>query len=239
MQVELDNYNERLFNGKSYRSKLHLARYFWLAKKIKQFGCKTEKILELGCFDGKTIEFIEKPPLEFDGYDANWEGGLDLGKTKWKDFPNYHFNLCDKIGAFKPKENYFDISVCQETMEHLPLADLDRYIERLAKATKSYCFISVPNEKGIVFLVKLIGKKLTQRNRDLERFTLREIFYATVGNVKKVKRRETGHKGFDYTEFMQHVELFFEIVEISGIPFPMLPVSLNFTVGFICKRKSL
>lgn len=66
----LDNYNERLFNGKNFRSNLHLARYTWLKKKIKQYNCPTDTVLELGCFDGKSLEFIEKAPGQYDGYDC-------------------------------------------------------------------------------------------------------------------------------------------------------------------------
>lgn len=83
---------------------------------------------------------------------ANWEGGLDIAKQKWVHFPNYNFILCTKISDFEPKKNHFDISISQETVEHLLIIDLDKYLERLANATKTYCFISVPNEKGIVFL---------------------------------------------------------------------------------------
>jgi 2-polyprenyl-3-methyl-5-hydroxy-6-metoxy-1,4-benzoquinol methylase len=235
----LDNYNERLFNGKTIRSKLHFARYVWLRKKLKQYNCPFDTILELGCFDGKTIEFLEKPPRQYDGYDANWEGGLELGRKKWPQHPDYHFNLCTSISEFQPRENYFDISVCQETLEHLPVADLDKYIERLAKATKSNCFITVPNEKGIVFLAKYITKVITQRKIDREEFTFAEIFYSTMGNLKKVKRNEGGHKAFDYSSLQKSLQEHFEIVETNGIPFGALPLFLNFTVGFVCKKKTV
>lgn len=233
----LDNYNERLFDGKSFRSKLHIARYTWLCKKLKQYKCKADTILELGCFDGKTLEFLEHTPIQYDGYDANWEGGLDIGIEKWKDFSNYHLKLCKNLKDFQPQENYFDISICQETLEHLPLSDLDTYLERLAKATKTYSFISVPNEKGIVFLAKHISKILTQEKNQREEFSFLEAFHATMGNMKKVTRTETMHKGFDYAELKKKLQKHFTIVETNGLPLAALPGSLNFTVGFVCKRK--
>ncbi len=233
----LDNYNERLFDGKSFRSKLHVSRYIWLQKKIKQYNPAAESILELGCFDGKTIDFLAKPPLQYEGYDANWEGGLDLGKKKWKDFPHYHFKLCTKLADFQPAANSFDISVCQETAEHLPIEDMDTYMQRLANATKTYCFISVPNEKGIIFLLKHLTKKLTQEKKEQEDVSLKELFYSTFGNLKKVKRNVKHHKGFDYSELKKDLQKHFDIVESNGLPFTSLPVSLNFTVGFVCKKK--
>ena len=233
----LDNYNERLFEGKSFRSKLHIARYTWLCKKLKQYKCKADTILELGCFDGKTIEFLEHSPIQYDGYDANWEGGLDIGIKKWQGFSNYHLHLCKNLNDFKPQEDCFDISICQETLEHLPLSDLDTYLERLAKATKTYSFISVPNEKGIVFLAKHLIKILTQDKNQREEFSFLEVFHATMGNLKKVSRTETMHKGFDYAELKKKLQKHFIIVETNGLPLNMLPGSLNFTVGFVCKRK--
>jgi Methyltransferase domain len=234
----LDNYNERLFSGKGFRSKLHFARYLWFRNKVKEYKCPADTVLELGCFDGKTIEFLQPPPKQYDGYDANWEGGLDIGIDKWKNYPNYHFKLCTKISDFQPPENYFDVSVCQETIEHLPLADTEKYIAQLAKATKGYCFISVPNEKGIVFLIKHMFKALTQPKGDREDYSFAEIFYSTIGNIKKVERHETGHKGFDYSALKKDLQKYFDVVETNGLPFTALPVSLNFTVGFVCKRKA-
>lgn len=233
----LDNYNERLFEGKSFRSKLHIARYTWLCKKLKQYECKADTILELGCFDGKTLEYLEHTPIQYDGYDANWEGGLDIGINKWKGHNNYHLHLCKNLNDFQPQENCYDISICQETLEHLPLLDLDTYLERLAKATKTYSFISVPNEKGIVFLAKHIMKILTQDKSQREDFSFFEVFHATMGNLKKVRRTETRHKGFDYAELKKKLQKHFIIVETNGLPLDMLPGSLNFTVGFVCKRK--
>ena len=234
----LDNYNERLFKGRNFRSKLHLARYIWLSKKLKKYNYTPDKVLELGCFDGKTLEFLAHPPARYEGYDANWEGGLDIGKEKWKKFPNYHFKLCTDISQFQPEENYFDMCVCQETLEHLPLNDRDKYIEQLAKGTNSYCFISVPNEKGIVFLAKHMFKALTQQKIDREDYSFAEIFYTTIGNIEKVDRHETGHKGFDYAELKKSLQKHFEIIETNGLPFSFLPVALNFTVGFVCNKRA-
>ena len=234
----LDNYNERLFNGKSIRSKLHLSRYIWLQKKIKKYKCRLDSVLELGCFDGKTIEFLEEKPKMFEGYDANWEGGLDTGKKKWQDFPDYVFKLCTKLEDFKPEQNKFDISICQETAEHLPETDLPQYLERMANATKTYCFLSVPNERGIIFLAKHFTKFLTQKKDERENVTAREFYYSAVGNLKQIKRNVKHHKGFDYKQFKKDVEKSFEIVEVNGLPFSFLPPSLNFTVGFVCKKKN-
>ena len=40
------------------------------SKKIKQYNCPTDTVLQLRCFDGKSLEFIEKAPGQYDGYDC-------------------------------------------------------------------------------------------------------------------------------------------------------------------------
>ena len=60
-----------------------------------------------------------------------------------------------------------------------------------------------------------------------------------LGNLKKVKRNEGGHKGFDYSTFEKSLEEHFEIIETNGVPFTVLPLSLNFTVGYVCKKKPM
>ena len=54
-------YNERLFSG-GFRSKLHLARFRWLQSEIAKRKCRIDSVLELGCYDGKLIEFLPKKP---------------------------------------------------------------------------------------------------------------------------------------------------------------------------------
>jgi len=234
----LDNYNERLFNGKSIRSKFHLARYIWLRNKLRQYKCPANSVLELGCFDGKTLEFLDKEPVLYEGYDANWEGGLDIGKEKWESHSGYHFKLCTKTEDFKPGEKAFEISVCQETAEHLPVEDLNYYLEHLARATKTYCFISVPNERGIVFLTKHTLKFLTQKKNERENISFKDAVYSVFGRLEKVKRDVRYHKGFDYKKFQKEITRYFDIVETNGLPFSFLPISLSFTIGFVCKART-
>jgi hypothetical protein len=210
----------------------------WLRDKIAKYNCSTEKVLELGCFDGKTIEFLDRKPLEYEGYDANWEGGLDLGQQIWKDNLGYRFKLCNHIDQFTPVFDYFDISVCQETAEHLPVIDLEEYIKRLADATKSYCFISVPNEKGLMFLLKHLTKVITQEKNEQQDVSFMDIVNSTFGRLNRVERDVRSHKGFDYKELEKILAKYFEVVEVSSIPINWAPIRLSFTVGYVCKKVS-
>jgi hypothetical protein len=55
-------YNERLFS-RGLRSKLHYARFNWFVAQLKKRKCSASSVLELGCFDGKLIDFLPGQPL--------------------------------------------------------------------------------------------------------------------------------------------------------------------------------
>ena len=93
-------YNERLFSP-GIRGRLHAARFEWLAKKLLRLKCEYNTVLELGCFDGKVLDYLPNKPERYLGLDANWEGGLGIAAVKWKDQDNYVFKQCmtpDEMG---------------------------------------------------------------------------------------------------------------------------------------------
>ncbi len=232
-QKEKYGYNERLFSG-GIRSKLHFARFRWFLSEVTRRNCQTDSILELGCFDGKLIDFLPNKPLRYIGFDANWEGGLDLAKAKWADAPNISF-----VQASSPDEMHlsskevFNISVAMETLEHIPPPMVDGYLRKIAQHTKGYFFVTVPNEKGIIFLAKWLTKKIF--SRDAEKYTLSELINATLGRLDLVTRNE--HKGFDYELLIKDLEKNFDIINISGHPFGFLHPSLCFGIGIVAKSK--
>lgn len=231
-----EGYNERLFGSNKLRSKLHFSRYYWLKKTILKYCSDVKSVLELGCFDGKAINFLPTSLEYYRGYDANWENGLEAGRVLWADKKNFQFIFCDKTENFNPETGKFDVSICMETLEHLPTCDLEKYIFQLKKATKQYCIVTVPNEKGIVFIVKYFSKRIIQGYIS-EEYSARDLLNAFLGNISKIKRNEGGHKGFDYLELLKLLEKYFEIIKVEGIPYSRMPKSLNFTIGVILKSR--
>jgi len=233
----VDTYNERLFNGKSFRSKLHFARYHWVNTWIEKWNLSSYNMLELGCYDGKTIDFLDNKPSSYSGYDANWEGGLDLAKNKWKNKPEYTFHTCSAPTDFSPDETMYDISVCLETLEHIPAADLEAYVKQLSLKTKKYCLVSVSNEKGPVLFFKHIFKFITQEKQQVEAYSLKEFLYGSIGKMDKVPRTDCGHKGFDYDALAALLKKYFTILTIEAIPMNGIPHALGFNVGFVLQKK--
>ncbi len=222
-------YNERLFH-KGLRSRWHLARFFWLEKAIKNLNTNPRSIIELGCYDGKTIIFIDPPPYRYVGYDANWEGGIDIARKVWKN-PNYEFFICDRPEQMSTEE-LFDVAVCMETLEHIPPILVDPYIEKLSKIA-NYLIVTIPVEKGPIFLLKHLGKIFLRY--DHESYTLREIIYASLGFMSKVKRNQ--HKGFDYNEIIKIISKYFRVIRTEPHPFSFLPNCFGTGVGIVAKKQ--
>ena len=86
-----NSYNDLLFNGSLLRRFIHLSRFFWIKKTISKYQIKFSNVLELGCGDGKTLEFLPKRNYSYYGLDANWNGGLDNAKEKYLDNKKVNF----------------------------------------------------------------------------------------------------------------------------------------------------
>ena len=221
-------YNERLFSG-GLRASLHYARFRWFQDRLKKLRFKCKSVLEIGCFDGKLIDFLPKT-IDYLGYDANWEGGLNLAREKWKAYPQFSFQFARSADDIKLEDDRrFDIAVAMETLEHMPPEMVEGYLRKIAKHLDGYLFITVPNEIGPVFLFKWLFKKLFFR--DAQPYTFIEFANEIIGRTQFVKRDE--HKGFNYSQFIQEIEELFEIVEISGHPIGFMPPYLNVGVGII------
>jgi len=228
-------YNERLFK-KGWRKYLHESRYLWLYDKMCALNIVSPSILELGCFDAKTINYLPFGFCKYVGYDANWEGGLVAGKERWKNNPAVELIETHHLKDFNPSDEQFDCSIAMETLEHLKLHELESYLKKIASATKQYFFITVPYEKGIPLLLKHLYKSV--RFKVDEPYRLGELYQAVAGDLKKVERVEGGHKGFDHNELIDLLSQYFEIMEVTGLPFTSLPLHMNFSVAILAKARS-
>ena len=225
-------YNERLF-ASGLRKRLHLARFNWLRRKLEKLECPATRVIELGCFDGKVLDFLPSKPDYYVGYDANWEGGVTLARRKWASCPNYHFRICTTPAEMDLGTDRFDIAIAMETLEHVPDEIVRPYLEKLAGVTDRYIFITAPNEKGIVFFLKHIVKLLFG---EVEKHSVPEFVNATLGRMDRIPRGH--HKGFDYARLARSVGEYFDVIEITGQPVSMLPAALNFTVGIVARKKT-
>lgn len=232
---DAEGYNERLFS-RGIRARMHLARFAWLKQVASSYDCgQPQRVVELGCFDGRSIEWLPFKLSLYDGFDANWEGGLDIGRKYYSGKENIHFHQCSTPNEMALHIGRYDISISLETMEHVPSHMVADYLSILAENTSKAAFFSVPNEIGLPFFAKYAAKKLFYRDSKDEPYSFTEFWNEVIGQTDKVHRNE--HKGFDFRQFIQQVENRFVIKKITGIPFYWLPASLSFTIGIVAEPK--
>ena len=135
-------YNERLFENKGPRAFVHNSRFRWLEACIKKYKINTEKVIELGCFDGRVLNYLPELPKVYKGYDANWEKGLDLAREK--SYPKgIEFNFSRVIEDIKIDSNEkFDLAIALETLEHIPPEDVCDYLKLISKPSNNLCSYS-------------------------------------------------------------------------------------------------
>lgn len=235
----MNNYNDRLLNN-PLRRFYHLSRFRWLNRSIEKLKVDYKRVIEIGCADAKTLDYLPKKPDLYLGIDANWENLLELAREKYKNQFNYLF-----IEASNPRDiilpdlicrNKFDLAICMETFEHLDNQTLEDYIDFLKVWVEGYLFISVPVEIGPVFLMKHLTKRIIFKDDvEIKLFKPREVFFCSMMQSHKVKRVVSGHKGFDYRDLIKKLKVHFKVAEIAGIPFNLRPFWLNLTIGVVCK----
>ena len=227
------DYNRRLFS-KGFRRSLHLARFRWLADTIKRHGLVTSRVIELGCFDGRSLQYIYPRPMKYVGYDANWENGLEIARNSFSSFDDYSFIECNIPNQFNHQEEVFTLSISLETLEHIPTELLDEYLKKISKSVDGHFLVTVPNEKGLLFLAKYLAKRLVYGNCD--KYSPREFIAAILGHMQYVERNQ--HKGFDYSQLKEHLLIYFDLVEERGIPLSISPLWLSTQIGFVLKSKN-
>jgi SAM-dependent methyltransferase len=236
MQGGEPGYTERLFGRRGLRSFYHNARFKWLAARLAALGDAPLRIFELGCFDGRVLDQLAPERVaSYVGIDANIENGLDQARAKFAGRPNIGFVEATDAGAMTGlADDSFDVAIALETLEHVPPASLDAYLDEIARVTSGYFFVSVPVEMGPVFLAKYLAKKALYG--DGEKYRFGEVVSATLWRPKGVERGD--HKGFDYRALRRQLSQRFEIVSVKGMPLGWMPAPLSLTVGIVCKTRS-
>ena len=169
------------------------------------------------------------------GFDADWDGGLSEAQAKdWgkKDIVFHFSNDASDLSNYNANE--FNCAASLETLEHIKLDFLDSYLDQLDRITDGYIFFSVPNEKGLVFLFKYLTKILLGA-KGKGKYSIFDIINLTLGRTNAVERAD--HKGFDFDVLKHQLVKKFDLVEIGGGPFSILPPRLNLTITFVLKSK--
>lgn len=227
------SYNQRLF-GSGWRGRFHHARFDWVARRARELGIPCDAVLELGCFDGRLLDHLPFAPRVYKGFDAGWEGGLDAARARFAGRAGRVFARAERAADMRlaPGES-FDLAVSLETLEHVPPGEVEAYLGTIARHLDGHLLVSVPNEIGFVFVVKRLVKRFFAPGRG--EYTWREFFWLALARPERVRRAE--HKGFDYRALVAQVARHFEIVSVSGLPFPGMPARFSPGVAIVARTR--
>jgi len=226
-------YNERLFKG-GVRAWLHIARFRWLREKCIGYQINCDFVIEIGCFDGRSIEYLSGTPKEYYGFDAGWDGGLDLAQVKYADKGWCFLKTTRAEDIYLPADRIASLAISLETLEHIAPELIEKYLNKISSILDGYFLVTVPNEKGIVFLLKYLAKLFFFGGKN--KYRISEVCFATFGLMHLVDRSE--HKGFDWKRMLGQLSQHFDVIEVAGVHFPILPAALNPQIGFVLATKN-
>jgi 2-polyprenyl-3-methyl-5-hydroxy-6-metoxy-1,4-benzoquinol methylase len=154
-------------NYKKHTTKNPLQKFFienfekTLAREVKKL--KVDSILDAGCGEGFTLEFLRKQ-----GIGKIYEG-IDFLKTAIEIGHKVHPKvklLQESIYELPYKNNTFDVVLCTEVLEHLE--DPKKALKELFRVSKKYVLLSVPNEPIFMGSNFLRGKNWSRLGNDIE-----------------------------------------------------------------------
>lgn len=124
---------------------------------------KPSSVLDAGCGEGFTLEKLKTQKIGKSLYGIDFsEAAIKIGKDL-----HPHINLEQgSIYEIPYKPNTFDLTICTEVLEHLEYPR--DALKELARVTKKYSIISVPNEPFFMLANFLRGKNLTHFGNDIE-----------------------------------------------------------------------
>jgi hypothetical protein len=224
----------------------HTRRFEWLKHKLTALGRQNISILELGCNDARSLNYVPVRVQRYLGFDAGWRSGwkhghphgLEAARVRFRNRPMFEFRQSTRHEDLLDVDERFDVAIVLETFEYLDPAQLESYVFLLSEKVKDdgWIFCTMPNEKGLPLLLKVIGSKLSGVRRS--EYTFSQLCNALLGRMDRVPRAPRGRKGFDYAEMARMVSRHFSHVSLEPVEPPSLPVWLSLNVGLVASKQS-
>ena len=144
-----------------YNNNYEKGRLRIINKLIPLANGNTEKALDIGCGQGKLTLYLQKKGFEVTGVDTNVKQ-INAAQSLSKNYANLKFEIGD-ICSLKYPDNFFDICLCLEVIEHLeePEEGLNE-IYRILKLG-GYLLISTPNKLSLEGIKGKIIELITGR----------------------------------------------------------------------------
>lgn len=224
-----DTYNDRLFNGNRARRFLHERRFWWLIDRLRRLSIRRADIIEIGCYDAKTISYLERGGIAVNRY-VGYEADDDVfarAQLQWVSRPEITLARSTSPADIEASAT-FDVGICMETLEHLPDELVDGYLQVLANVVRGPVFFTIPVERGAMLVAKQLGYRIFGMYGD--RLSWRDLLNGALSQTDKIPRHE--HAGFDDRRMIERIARHFNVTESGGLFVPYF-TTLNFTVGIV------
>jgi hypothetical protein len=223
----------------------HTRRFEWLKSKLQSLGKQNLSILEIGCNDARSLNYVPVRVARYLGFDAGWRSGwkngyphgLDAARIRFHNRPMFEFRKSVRYEDLSDVDEQFDIAIVLETFEYLELEQLETYVFLISEKLKhdGWIFSTMPNEKGLPLLLKAIGSTISGVQRS--EYTLPQFWNALVGRLDRVPRSARGRKGFDYSAMAQMVQRHFAQVSLEPVEPNHCPLWLSLNVGLVGSKQ--
>jgi Methyltransferase domain len=228
-----DTYNDRLFNGNRARRFLHERRFWWLIDRLRRLSIRRADIIEIGCYDAKTISYLERSGIavtRYVGYEAD-DDIFDRVQEQWAARSDVAI-VKSKSPSDVEQSRTFDVGICMETLEHLPDENVDGYLQLLARVVRGPVFFTIPVERGAMLVAKQLGYRVLGMYGD--RLSWRDLVAGALSQTDRIPRHE--HAGFDDRRMIERIARYFNVTESGGLFVPYF-TTLNFTVGIVATAR--
>lgn len=223
----------------------HTRRFEWLKKKLQTLGKQNLSILEIGCNDARSLNYVPVHVGRYLGFDAGWKSGwknghphgLEAARVRFRNRPMFEFRKSTRHEDLFDVDERFDVAIVLETFEYLDPEQLESYVFLISEKLKDdgSIFCTMPNEKGLPLFLKVIGSKLSGVQRS--EYTLPQFWNALLGRMDRVPRSPRGRKGFDYAAMVKMVGQYFAQVSLEPVEPPSFPVWLSLNVGMVATKQ--
>ena len=216
-----DTYNDRLFHGNRARRFLHERRFWWLVDRLRRLHISRAAVIEIGCYDAKTISFLERGGIAVTRY-IGYEADADVfarAQPQWASRPEITL-----VKSTAPSDidlsATFDVGICMETLEHLPDDLVDGYLDALARVVRGPVFFTIPVERGAMLIAKQLGYRIFGMYGD--RLSWRDLLNGALSRTDRIPRHE--HRGFDDRRMLERIARYFDRHRIHR---PLRPIFHN------------
>jgi SAM-dependent methyltransferase len=208
----------RSYAGLAPPSYVHRARLARLRSLLQRLDLPERGlIIDLGCSDGFVLAEIQRTgdlphSWALAGYDCK---PRLLKAARRRGLVGAKFQRLNLNDAMASVGGPADVVICLETLEHVGDYRSALCVIHTAMDPGGLLVLSMPNEVGVVGLVKLLGRPLVRRHayrgfftgrRDLIRYAIAVASYRDLEPFRSPPRdRWAPHLGFDHRQVMRHI----------------------------------